>query len=215
MITPLQLVKSPIPDLGFDSEDYSVLWTAALKTASLGGLTCEIGVRLGGSTEIILRASETVRPSRPHIAIDPYGNLPYKHGNTTVMNPGYDDEMRRGALTGIYQFAEVHAIDVLVIPFQDKDFFRLFSDGVPLYLQHFSQTLWNEYSLVHFDGPHDTEIIASEIDFFASRMVEQAMWVFDDTQDYNHNSLEPKILHAGFGRLQVGISRKVVYQKNA
>jgi hypothetical protein len=192
----------PLPAMQTDSLEYEVLYDAAVKTAHLGGLTCEIGVRSGGSSELILKGSMNFRPARPHIALDPWGDLPYAM-RSVVERRGYDDVMKRSAMKGLYEFAEVNTCDVLVLPWKDTDFFARCATGVPLYIEKFpGQELWNSYTLVHFDGPHESEFLVPEIAFFLGRTPVDGMWVFDDVKDYPHDAeIEPIVLANGFERV--------------
>ena len=188
----------PIPQLGIDSHEYELLYYAASASAFLGGLTCEVGVRLGGGSELIMKASTLCRPSRPHIAIDPWGNLPY---NARQERPGYDDVMRRETTIQLHTIAERDAVDVLILPWKDSDFFERCASGVPLYLEKFPQTtLWNAYSLVHLDGLHSLDAVMSEVAFFASRIVHKGWIVCDDVRDYEHTHVDAFLLASGFVR---------------
>tara|TARA_B110000037_G_C16812902_1_gene380436 strand:+ start:350 stop:628 length:279 start_codon:yes stop_codon:yes gene_type:complete len=62
-----------------DSTEYDILTDAVTKIKNIAGLTCEIGVREGGSTELILNTLKNTKQNKIHIAIDPFGNIDYEH----------------------------------------------------------------------------------------------------------------------------------------
>lgn len=188
----------PTLQLDVDSHEYDLLYYAAASSAFLGGLTCEVGVRAGGGSELILKASTLCRPSRPHIAIDPWGNLPYTIRHERI---GYDDAMRRQCMSQLYAIAERELVDLCVLPWKDTDFFERCASGVPLYLQQFpSVTMWNAYSFVHLDGVHNLDAVMSEVQFFAPRTVPGGWIVCDDVRDYDHDVIDAFLLSSDFVR---------------
>ena len=81
-----------------DSQDYNLLdnWIRSIKLKSDNVLTCEIGVREGLGSKIIM---DGMRPNRlknyTHIGVDPYGNLNYQHyDNSPSYTADYTNEMR-------------------------------------------------------------------------------------------------------------------------
>jgi hypothetical protein len=62
-----------------DSREYQILENAVHKVKYVDGLTCEIGVREGGRTHLIMETLRTTHQSKIHIAIDPFGNIDYEH----------------------------------------------------------------------------------------------------------------------------------------
>lgn len=188
--------------LSTDSYEYEILCNAGLMSTSLKGLTCEIGVRAGGSSELIMRTSlEAPAPHRrPHVAIDPYGAIPYIYKG--VVQPyTYDDAMRREATAALHEFAKTHMLDFMLLPWKDVDFFERCAEGVPFYTEAFPDTTcWNEYALVHIDGPHDVENVQRETAFFAPRMLEGGWIVYDDVSDYDHSGIDADLRSQGFVR---------------
>lgn len=210
-------MRSTLPT---DSYEYEILCHAAAASASLKGLTCEIGVRAGGSSELILRASMEHRPSRPHIAIDPYGSLPYVYKG--VVQPYvYDDAMRREAIKALHEFALTHTLDFMFLPWKDTDFLERCATGVPFYTEAFPDvTCWTEYALVHIDGPHDLESVQRETEFFASRMMNGGWLVYDDVSDYDHQPIDELLRGQGFIRSDIPLPltrpspKKASYRKD-
>lgn len=196
--------------MGTDSLEYEFLYEAALNSLDANGISCELGVRRGGSTELILRASMTRRPIRPHVAIDPWGNIPYFTGDAPATKLDYTDAMRRKAMRDLYQFAFENTVDLYILPWMDIDFFERCADGIPLYTETYSTRLWKHYSLVHFDGPHDVPSILKEVEFFGPRSPKGAYWVFDDIENYDHKTVDARVKEFGFTTVQYG-RRKASY----
>ena len=91
-----------------DSAEYEILYEAARAIRGVPGLTCEIGLREGGGTEMILRGLRDSRPvpgdeARWHVAVDTYGSLPYEQAEGTgPVKLDYCAEMRRRAMRQLF-----------------------------------------------------------------------------------------------------------------
>ena len=85
-----------------DSGDYEVLINACKKASSVPGLSCEIGVRAGGSSYYIMKTFLEMNAKRPHIAIDPYGNINYIHWETQVVKMDYTNPMKYETMQNLY-----------------------------------------------------------------------------------------------------------------
>ena len=57
-------------------------------------------------------------------------------------------------------------------------------DGIPIYNEN--KSIINTYALVFFDGPHTTELVKYEFDFFYNKIPVGGILVFDDINQYNH-----------------------------
>jgi len=192
------VILCPKLQLQTDSREYEVLYHAAVQSATVPGASVEIGVREGGGSELIMRASHGYNRSRVHVAIDPWGDLPYiLSGQDSGYH--YTDEMRHRCMVGLSTIQYKTGVDVLVMPMCDTDFFERYADGVPFYRAGQDESI-TRYSLVHFDGPHNLDDIRKEVDFFTDRMSCGSWWVFDDVYLYDHAALETDILAAGFVR---------------
>jgi hypothetical protein len=85
-----------------DSSDYELLnkWTKGFDCQ--GYKSCEIGVREGLGSKIIM---DNVVNNYIHVGVDPYGNLKYQHyDNTGEYTCDYTDEMRDTMLNDFYQY---------------------------------------------------------------------------------------------------------------
>lgn len=176
-----------------DSLEYEILEEAVTLIKDVPGLTCEIGVRMGGGSEKIMRKlHETGGHERVHIGIDPYGNIEYETAQDVVCRHGYSNQMFYGAMAGLYKVAEELNQHLLIFPMEDTEFFDRFSAGIPIY-REFKQRE-NRYALVHFDGPHAFEPVKNEFIFFGNRCPKGAVFVFDDIEKYAHADIENQFL---------------------
>lgn len=148
-----------------DSTEYELLekWARECKQ---NRLSCEIGVREGLGSKIIL---DSLNPFQ-HMGIDPYNNLNYQHyDNTDAYQCDYTESMRCQLLKDMapYEnFTLMHMTDI--------DFMNRFPDAGP-------------FDFVHFDGPHMTRDVLREAVWFADRSETGTRFVFDDYPKYNMN----------------------------
>ena len=206
--------KKNIPEyLSGDGLDYYVLTDAIKEIKNVPGIICEIGTRRGGSVINMIEALiQNDDKDRNIICIDPYGDMEYSIAEG-IMIPGcYDNKMRNEFLTSIYDYILNKPVNLLLFNFEDTEFFERFSDGVPIYNR--GKSIINQYAFVFFDGPHDTTSIMKEIDFFNSRSVTGAVWVFDDVTDhYPHEEIIEKWLFENGWSLLKKTSKKASYIK--
>jgi hypothetical protein len=196
--------------LGMDGEEYEVLWHAAILTSTLPGLSAEVGVREGGASELILRTVDQYAVTSggrrtTHVAIDPYGNIPYADRDGRVVPGfGYDEKMRRNAQASLSTIARSLDTDLLFMPMEDEEFFLRFEHGVPVYGGG-EKRVENQYRLAHIDGPHTYIAAVSAGEFFANRLVAGGVLVFDNINYYDHGKVhevlsslhDMELLHVG------------------
>lgn len=197
-----------------DSREYEILARAATSVRDVEGLTCEIGVRAGGGTQVILDAlRDSGQLRKTHVAVDPFGNLDYVHRNGVIVHdPGYTNAMKRRMLKDLYALADATGQDVLFLPLEDTEFFTRFADGVPVY-DNGTKMLINKYALAHLDGPHSAVLARKEFDWFADRMPVGGVVVFDDVDQYPHAlELDPHVAACGFEVIERGVC-KISYVK--
>ncbi len=201
-----------IIDLPGDSFEYETLFNAARSVKDVPGMTCELGVRRGGGSKVIIEGLLSNEDfHRYHICVDPYGNIDYPEGDEgRIIHCDYTNQMRNDCLKNIYGMYQHAPISILFFVMEDSEFFKRFDDGVPVYSEH--KTILNQYALVHFDGPHTSNILYNEIDFFVPKAPPGAMFVFDDILDYNHDAVETYVLDRGFKLVTKG-QRKASYVK--
>lgn len=192
-------------DFEFDSAEYELLAKGIELSKDVEGLCVEIGLRLGRGTATIMEAIAEYCPAKRTITIDPYGSLLYAGREGQLCRLDYTDGMRNACLPKIYTFAEQLQVKFKHIELTDTDFFDKCADGVIIY-DH-ERYVINEYSFVHFDGPHNIKDLQTEFDFFYPRMNIGAILCFDDiTIDFFDVSL--LIKHMGDKVEQVYLGAK-------
>lgn len=184
-----------------DSTDYDVLYRAAASIKGVEGTVCEIGTRAGGSTKYIIDGLLSVNDlNRNVICIDPYGNIDYHSNETTYAKSNYTNDMRNEALYNLYGYVKNKPINLIVFCLEDTEFFKSFENGVPFYQN--IKTISNQYSLVFFDGPHCSDNILKEVEFFYPRTVTGSTFVFDDVCDYSHDIIHNSLIMNNFKELE-------------
>lgn len=192
-----------------DSVEYDILFRAALASTAATGASCEIGVREGGASELILRATHINKSSRLHIAVDPWDS------------DAYPTLMRRRTTLRLSMMADAMNLDLLILPWEDTDFFARCADGVPFYqgddagrLESMIETnfkcqntLVTEYSFVHIDADHTVPAVQRAIDFFATRTSLGGCWVFDDIHSYVDTPMLDCLESLGFTVVERGANR--------
>jgi hypothetical protein len=147
---------------------------------------------------------------RPHIALDPYGNVDYRSADSNTGKSDYTNQMKNKAYQDLYTWAYTNDYPLIFLPFEDSEFFARFPDGVPVYNEQ--KFIINKYSLVFFDGPHTTKDVMDACRFFIPRLQKGGALVFDDTHQYAHATIHDYVISSGFRVLQQGV-RKSSYVK--
>lgn len=198
-------------ELPGDSEDYHLLTQGVELSKDVSGLTCELGLRRGGGTKYIIDALSVYSHLKTHLAVDPYGHIPYEHKEGEIVQLDYTNDMYNDCMTNVFEYAKEKKIAFLFFKLEDTEFFERFSDGVPIY--NVNKSIENVYSFVHFDGPHAVAPLITEIDFFDKRMNPGATAVFDDIEQYyNHDEVEQYLFKKGWVLINK-TKRKGLYQK--
>jgi hypothetical protein len=190
-------------DLPGDSGNYEVITDAAnfVSANKTPGLAIEIGLRRGGGSKAMIDAMVANDYRRPLVGIDPYGNIDYNTSIGTVDNQvttkmDYTNDMRADCMVNMYEYCKMHRVNFTFINLEDTEFFSRYADGVPIYDEH--KEIWNQYALVHFDGPHFLPDVLKEIEFFDSRTPPDAAYVFDDVSYYKHEVVDNHLLATGW-----------------
>lgn len=198
-----------------DSGEYELLREATLTAASIPGVGCEIGVRRGGGSRAIMEAFIDAGVNKTHVMVDPWGDIPYltTEGNRVVLPTDYTNEMRSQFLLDLGVWSQGKNVNPVVINLTDEDFFRLYADGVPTYVDK-QRIVETNYCLVHLDGPHSSEPVNREAEWFAPRMLPGAMLVCDDVEGYydHWEKSDPFIRSLGFELYKRG-QHKAVYRR--
>ena len=172
-------------------------------------LTCEIGLREGLGSKIIMDAVREHKPNLyKHIAIDPYNNLSYEHyDNEGSVVAGYTEEMKQKTVSYLYQnYPEFDFYHMT-----DDYYFRTMGDGHQLGLFN-NMMLFGLYKVVHFDGPHTTEAVLQELNFFIPRSETKALFIIDDYKDLRMGIVDMLLLTYNFKVVEKG-ENKIIYQK--
>lgn len=183
-----------------DGVEYDILVRAVESSLGVPGFSCEIGVREGGSSQLIMNHSK----DRIHIGIDPYGDLPYRGDENHIYTMDYTVDMQKRMLSNLYSS---HPGQFMFFAMEDFEFFKRFADGVPIY-RNGKKTFVNEYAFVFVDGPHCIYDVRQAFEFFKHRIPEGGVIVFDDVQFYPHMDIESAILDSGFKLLEAGQSKR-------
>jgi hypothetical protein len=181
-----------------DSKDYNLLdnWVRGLKITS-NILSCEIGVREGLGSKIIMDGIRTLATgSFNHIGIDPYGNLKYQHyDNSPAYTADYTNDMRLQLEKDLSDYKEFKLFHMT-----DKEFMRRYPEYGP-------------FHLVHFDGPHMTRHVLNEALFFAERSEQYTRFIFDDFKGYNMPLISDALGYYGFKEIDKG-DNKICLEKS-
>lgn len=200
-----------ISDMNGDSREYHILSNAVERVKDVDGFTCEIGVREGGGTKLIMDTLLKTNQSKIHIAIDPFGNIEYEHFDTKKERVDYTNSMKTRMLAHLYAFCNETGMECLFFPLEDTEFFKRYCDGVPIYDEY--KSIVNKYAMVFLDGPHTTKLVRDEFDFFKTRISKKGIIVFDDIDQYPHmEQLDDYICNNGFYMLEKG-DCKISYVK--
>ena len=194
-----------------DSREYHILSSAVARVKDVDGLTCEIGVREGGGTKLIMETLQSTGQQKVHIAIDPFGNIEYEHFETRKERLDYTNTMKNRMLANLYALCNNTGMECLFFPLEDTEFFKRYCDGIPIYDE--CKRIVNKYAMVFLDGPHTTELVRAEFDFFNTRIPLNGVIVFDDIDQYQHmDQLDAYIQANGFAVLEQG-GCKISYVK--
>ena len=72
--------------------------------------------------------------------------------------------------------------------------------------------LFGLYKVVHFDGPHTTDAVIQELNFFIPRSETKALFIIDDFKDLKMGIVDMLLKTYNFNVAAKG-DNKIVYQK--
>lgn len=202
---------SQYPKLQMDGpiEIYEVMSRQIKTLKGVEGLSCEIGLRRGGGTKVILDSFIENNDKRVHVCIDPYGNIMY-NDIVGAHRSDYTDDMKNETLIELYRYAFDRRINVLFFNMEDSEFYQRFFDGVPVYDQE--KITMNKYCFVHVDGQHDLNSVLLAARFFITRISIGGVIAFDNTDHYNHAPVHD-ILETNKFIMIEDVTNKKVYKK--
>jgi hypothetical protein len=175
------------------------------------GAGCEIGVRQGHGSYLMLKHSPA---ERPHICVDPYGNIEYASWEVRRdrLN-NYNDDMFYTTMVDLYTAAKQLQRHLVFFPLEDTEFMERFGTGVPVYTKNHKWMI-NKYAMVHIDGPHTTDLVMAETRFFLPRLERGACIVYDDIQQYNHDAVDAFLLKSGVISCIGRTDKKAAYKRH-
>lgn len=199
-----------------DSSEYEILEKAVRNIEDTAGAIVEIGTRRGGSAKIIIDTlMSTGNTNRVMLCIDPYGNIPIEVSDKSInihnvqvdenksIRLDYTNNMRNRIIPSLYYYAYQAGLNFSFFCLEDSEFFKRFSDGVPVYNDN--KELVDKYAFVFFDGPHTNHHVIDEVNFFLDRVNIGSIFVFDDLHVYDHDEeIEPILFTNGFEVLDKG-----------
>jgi hypothetical protein len=195
-----------------DSAEYEYITEGVELSKDVFGLCIELGVRRGMGTKTIMDAIKAYCPDKVSVAVDPYGNIEYFHKENEKIRLDYTNSMRYQCMQSLNAYADEIGVHFIPIVLEDTEFFKRYSDGVPMYRGY--KSIINEYSFIHFDAPHAVAEIKEEIDFFHPRTKSGAVFCFDDVVGfYPHDEeIEPYLFALGYKLIKKG-GKKANYIK--
>jgi hypothetical protein len=160
------------------------------------GMSIEVGLRRGGGTLEIIEAFLENNDKRPHICVDPYGNIEY-YGHGKIQQYDYFNSMRNETISNLYKYAEIKNVNIIFYNLEDSEFYKRFADGVPVYDDGKKQVI-SKYCLAHIDGQHDVISVDIATDFFITNLSVGGIIVYDNTDYYEHDIIDDKLLNNNF-----------------
>ena len=189
-----------------DSTDYDLLDKWSKDFDCQGYKTCEIGVREGLGSKIIM---DNVRNNYIHVGVDPYGDLVYQHcddqpnrqwiGHEPGVAPTYPDSMRDQML---YDFKS----------YRNEGKFTLCNMTDTKFMND-TEHKNSIFAFVHFDGPHMTKDVITEAIWFANRSAPHTRFVFDDHNEYAMSVIANSLLYFDFKTKEMGSNKCLLEKK--
>ena len=172
-------------------------------------LTCEIGLREGLGSKIIMDAILDSKPKLyKHVAVDPYNNLSYEHyDNEGSVVAGYTEEMKQKTVSYLYQ----NYPDFDFFHMTDDYYFKTMGEGHQFVLNQ-QLVIFGLYQVVHLDGPHTTKAVIDELGFFIPRMASKGLIILDDYTDLQMGIVDMLLKTYNFNVAVKG-DNKIIYQK--
>jgi len=189
-----------------DSTEYDLLekWTKDFDCQ--GYKTCEIGVREGLGSKIIM---DNVVNNYIHVGVDPYGDLVYQHcddqpdrtwyGFEKGVAPTYPDSMRDTMLKDF-------------LPYRNEGKFTLCNMTDTQFMND-TEHKDSKFMFVHLDGPHMTKDVMTEAVWFANRSVKGTRIMFDDYPKYNMALVAQVLEYYNFKILESGKNKCLMERK--
>jgi|TARA_E500000305_G_C3943874_1_gene198840 hypothetical protein len=172
-------------------------------------LTCEIGLREGLGSKLIMDAVRDHKPSLyKHVAVDPYNNLKYQHYDKSKdYTADYTEDMKQKTVSELYQnYPEFDFFHMT-----DDYYFKTMGEGHQFSVNG-QLMLFGLYKFVHFDGPHTTKAVIDELTFFIPRSETNAVFMIDDYKHLRMGIVDMLLKTYNFSVAEKG-DNKIIYQK--
>ena len=193
-----------------DSGEYELLAEAVKSSFKLKSndyyLTCEIGVREGLGSKIIMDEMQNKNHGvHHHIGIDPYGDIKYLHYDKDIYHPktDYTNLMKLRLKKDMIDYPNFHLMEMT-----DSEFMYKYRNGLTIYED--KPKLLDKYTVVHFDGPHRTVDVLREVLFFCDRSHVGTTFCFDDYKTYKMELIGHLCDSYGFRPIKKGKQRYVI-----
>jgi hypothetical protein len=189
-----------------DSADYDLLEKWSKDFDCQGYKTCEIGVREGLGSKIIM---DGVRNNYIHVGVDPYGDLVYQHcddqanrqwiGYEPGVAPTYPDSMRDTLLKDM-------------MPYRQQGKFTLCNMTDTEFMNE-SKHKDSKFAFVYLDGPHTTKAVSTEAVWFANHSAPNTRIVFDDYKTYDMAVIARLLEYYDFKVIESGKNKCLMEKK--
>ena len=187
---------------------------AKVANAAPEGILVEIGFRAGTGVMSMIEGN-THSDKNLYVAIDPFGNIPYKEGND-VKRLDYTNERRKGTLNNFYNYlSDLNTTtNFIFFNLESVEFFNRYTDGIPDYFSG-EKRIRTDYSVAHLDGQHDTETVMKEVQFFIPRIQPNGFIVIDNTERgwMDMGIIEAELFNNGFVKHEFTVHDKWGYIK--
>ncbi len=172
-------------------------------------LTCEIGLREGLGSKIIMDAIKDHKPPLyKHVAVDPYNNLSYQHtDDEKETSADYTEDMKQRIVSYLYQ--NYQEFDFYHMT--DEYYFEAMKDGHQFSING-NCMIYGLYKVVHLDGPHTTHAVLDELKFFIPRMDEEGLIIIDDYRRLKMGIVNMLLKTYNFNVAEEG-DNKIIYKK--
>lgn len=199
-----------------DSIDYEILNDSCeyISKNNVPGNIIELGTRKGGSAVLIADSLERVEDTnRLFICVDPYGNINYASSDQHLsIKFDYNNRMRNETIPSLFSYITDLGFNFQFFNLEDTEFFSRYADGIPVYNE--VKKIESKYALVFIDGPHCTDSVLLEAEFFIPRISINGIIIFDDIPYYDHQQVEDKMLISGFEIFAISKHKKAYKRVN-
>lgn len=161
-------------------------WFLIAHTRCPGGMSLEVGTRLGGSACLLLSSLNRIygKEAPPLLfTVDPYGGKPYAEGQMYVRDPaGQILEARSDYGRGVYQYAKVMLA-------QFGNHIHWMMEGEKFLENIAGTTVWDQgeqhrignFSFALLDGDHTTAVVRRELDWLMPHMNPEGVIIVDNS----------------------------------